>query len=388
MATGSLVITWQGSSNFSQSQSSFGFYDNDSQFQMDADRFARFAAVRLGYPLVDIELQSGSFYTALENAVTVYGNEVYNFKIRDNYLTLEGFSTGSALNNTVINPNLGGLIRIAENYGSEAGVGGFVTYYTGSIMLAPNVQNYDLNAWAQASASISASDSIEIKKIFYQGPPAIVRFFDPYAGTGTGFQSLLETFGFGSFSPGINFMLSPIYFDLQKMQSIEFNDTVRKSAYSFDLVNNQLRIFPIPNFIQPLFFHYIKRSERDSPISPYYSGSNLITNPSNVPYLNPVYSQINSVGRQWIFEYALAVCKEMLGLIRGKYQQIPIPGDAVALNSGDLLTQATAERTALIEYLRNMLDDTSRQKQLERKKAEGDSIQSTIGQIPLPFFIG
>lgn len=386
--SGSVIITWTGCSNFFPGDTPFGFYDNDYQFQQDADKVAKFCATRLGYPLVDIELQSGSFYAAFEEAITVYGNEIYNFKIRDNYLTLEGFNTGSTLNDKVINPNLGGIIRIAENYASEAGVGGFVDYHTGSIMLTASKQDYDLNEWASLSASLTPGDSIEIKRIFYQGTPAITRFFDPYAGTGAGQQSLLESFGFGAMSPAISFVLQPIYFDIQKIQAIEFNDIVRRSAYSFDLVNNKLRIFPIPGHDAPLFFHYIKRSERDTPISPYYSGSNLVTNPSNVPYVNPRYAYINSVGRQWIFQYALAISKEMLGYIRGKYQSLPVPGDIVNLNSSDLLTSATKDKSDLLEQLRLMLDSVSRQKQLEMKKTESDNIQGALNNVPLPFYIG
>lgn len=382
------IVVWTGDSSFSPGDTPFGFYDTDQVFQDNADKVAKFCAIRLGYPLVDIELQSGSFYAAFEEAVTVYGNEIYNFKIKDNYLSLEGFNTGSVLNNTVITPNLGGLIRIGETYGSEAGVGGNVTWHTGSIPLVADKQDYNLNEWANTSASLVAGDTIEIKRIFHQGTPAMVRFFDPYAGTGTGFQGLLESFGFGSFSPGINFMLMPIYFDLEKVQSIEFNDTVRKSAFSFDLVNNQLRVFPIPTQNGTLFFHYIKRSERDTPISPYYSGSNLVTNPSNVPYTNPRYSQINSIGRQWIFQYTLAVAKEMLGLIRGKYQTVPVPGAEVTLNQSDLLAQAAAEKKDLIEALRDMLDQTSRQKQLERKRDEGEALKASLDHIPMPFHIG
>lgn len=382
-------VIWTGDSSFSPGDTPFGFYDYDYQFQCDADKFAKFAAIRLGFPLTDIELQSSSFYAALEEAVTTYGNEIYNFKIKDNYMSLEGFNTGSTLNDKIINPNLGGIIRIAENYASEAGVGGYVTYYTGSVRTVANVQNYDLNAWANKSASLQPGDSIEIKRVFHQGSPAMVRFFDPYAGTGTGFQSLMEAFGFGSFSPGINFMLMPIYFDLEKIQAIEMNDTVRKSAFSFDLINNQLRIFPIPGANDiPIFFHYIKRSERDNPINPYYSGSNLITNPSNVPYANPKYQYINSVGRQWIFQYALAIAKEMLGYIRGKYTTIPIPGDNVSLNGSSLTQEALQSKKDLLESLRLMLDDTSRQKQLEKKEAESKSTQAVIGQVPLPFYIG
>lgn len=386
----STVITWPGSSSFfpGTGQTSFGFYDYDPVFQQDADKVAKYCAIRLGYPIVEIELQATNFFNAFEEAITTYGNEIYNAKIKDNYLNLEGFNTGSSLNQSVITPNLGGIIRIAENYGSEAGVGGFTTYYTGSVMLQPNQQMYNLNEWAAASASLTAGDSIEIKKIFHQGPPAINRFFDPYAGTGTGFQSMLESFGFGNMSPAINFMLSPIEFDLQKIQAIEFNDTIRKSAYSFDLVNNQLRVFPIPSFEHNLFFHYIKRSERDNPVSSAYSGSNLITNPSNVPYTNPRYGYINSVGKQWIMQYALAISKEMLGYVRGKYQNIPVPGDNVTLNSSDLLTSATADKANLLEQLRLMLDSTSRQKQLEMKSQEAESMQKTLNNIPSPFYIG
>jgi hypothetical protein len=382
-------IIWPGSSSFSPGDTPFGFYDNDPVFAADADKFADFAGRRLGHPITEVELQDKQFFTAFEEAVTVYGNEIYNFRIRDNYLSLEGSNTGSSLNNTVINPNLGGIIRIANNYGSEAGVGGFVQYHSGSIMLEANKQKYDLNAWASSSASLQPGDSIELKRVFYEGPPAMVRFFDPYAGTGTGFQSLMEAFGFGSFSPGINFMLMPIHFDLEKIQSIEFNDTVRKSAYSFEVVNNQLKIFPIPTRgDMVLFFEYIKRSERDSPVNPYYSGSNLVTNPSNVPYNNPVYRQINSVGRQWIYQYALAIAKETLGWVRGKYSTVPIPGSEVTLNGSELIGAAKEEKAALLEQLRAMLDDTSRHKQLERKQAENTAVNNTLAQIPLPFYIG
>jgi len=384
-----IIPIWPGSSSFYPGQTPFGFYDNDYIFQQDADKVARFCATRLGYPLVDVELQDVNFYACLEEAITTYGNEIYQYKIRENYLTLEGNTTGSNYNNALINPNLGSIIRMAEAYGSEAGVGGEVTFYTGSINMIAGQQNYDLKAWADASASLVAGDSIEIKKVFYQSPPAIVRFFDPYAGTGTGVQSLLETFGFGSFSPGINFMLMPVYFDLEKIQSIEFNDQIRKSGYSFELINNKLKIFPVPNNNGLLFFEYIKKSERNNPSagSEGASGS-LITNPSNVPYTNPIYSQINSIGKQWIYSYALALSKELLGYVRGKYSSIPIPGAETTLNANDLLSAATAEKQALLEQLRGTLEETSRKAQLERRNSENDSAKNMLNSVPMLIYIG
>ena len=378
---------WPGSSSFFPGDTPFGFYDYDYQFQTDADKVADFCARRLGYPLVDVELQDTNFYTAFEEAVTTYGNEIYAFKVRQDYLSMEGASTGSNLNNAVIQPNFGSIVRMSNQYGEEAGVGGTVTWYTGSFLTTAGQQDYDMTAWANASASLTPGDTIEIKRVFYESPPAIVRYFDPYAGTGTGMMNLLDTFGWGNYSPAINFLLMPINYDLQKIQAIEFNDQIRKSQYSFELVNNRLRLFPIPTVDNgKMFFEYIKNSERNIATMP--SSSALVSNVSNVPYNNPNYTQINSIGRQWIFEYTLSLVKEMLGYVRGKYGTIPIPGAEVTLNHADLITAATAEKNLLLERLRAYLEETSREKLLERRSLEADYKTKELNLVPQPIFIG
>lgn len=381
------IPIWPGSSSFFPGDTPFGFYDYDYIFQQDADKVAQFCATRLGYPIMEVELQDKHFYAAFEEAVTTYGNQIYSFKIRDNYLSLEGNSTSSiAQNNTLSRPNLGNIIRIARQYGTEAGTGGDVDWYTGSITLNFNQQVYDLDEWA---TSQSISGGIEIKRVFYESPPAIVRYFDPYAGTGTGVQSLLETFGFGNYSPGINFLLMPVYADLEKIQAIEFNDQIRKSNYSFEIQNNKLRLFPIPDgTVDTLLFQYIKLDERNAGWVSGSEGNGKISNVSNVPMNNPVYSQINAVGRQWIFEYALAIAKEMLGLIRNKYEQIPIPGNEIRLNGPDLISQAKDEKLALIERIRGFLDETSRKALLERKRDESDYIKQELSNVPFVIYIG
>ena len=379
------IPIYPGSSSFQTGSTPFGFYDSESLFRTDADKVTTWCARRLGYPIENIELQDIQFYAAFEEAVTVYGNEVYQWKVRENYISFEGASTQTNLNNKLITPGLSQVIRIASTYGAEAGAGGNVKYYTGSIQTTPNQQDYDLNAWAAASASLASGSTLEIKRVFFDSPPAIVRYFDPYAGTGTGIQSLLETFNFGAYSPGINFMLMPLNFDLAKIQAIEFNDQIRKSAFSFDLVANQLRIFPIPSVAGNLFFHYIKTSERNNPAID--SQTNMVTDVSNVPYVNPTYAGINSIGKQWIYQYTLATVKETLAYVRGKYTTVPIPGAEVTLNQADLLTDARAEKIALIDQLRVVLEDSSRTKQLEKKSNEEDYIQKTLTNVPLPIYI-
>ena len=382
------IAIYDGTSRFFPGKTPFGFYDYDYEFQTDADKVVTFCARRLGYPIENIELQDVNFYAAFEEAVTAYGNEIYAYKVRQDYLSLEGTpTTSTTLNTDVIQPNFASIVRMSHQYGEEAGVGGTTTWYTGSLTLTSNVQDYDLNTWAQESASLDSTDRIEVKRIFYEAPPAITRYFDPYAGSGMGMQNMMDQFGFGNMSPAINFLMMPINYDLQKIQAIELNDQVRKSQYTFELVNNKLRVFPIPN--QPggkLKFEYIKESERNSINAPGTSGG--VSNVSNVPYKNPTYKEINSIGRQWIFEYTLALCKEVLGYVRGKYGTVPIPGAEVTLNHADLLTAATAEKNLLIEKLRGYLEETSREKLLERRSLEADYKQKELSLVPQPIFIG
>jgi hypothetical protein len=382
---------WAGTATFTQGTSTpFGFYDNDYQFQVDAIKVAKFCATRLGYPSMDVEMGGDQFFACFEEAVTTYGNEVYLYQIRNNFISLEANPNDIPLNNSVITPNLGNIIRIAQNYGTEAGVGGNVAYYTGSFRMQAGLQDYDLEAWASSSGVISGNDTIEVKAVYYENAPAIVRYFDPYAGTGYGSQQLLDAFGFGNKSPAINFMLMPLNYDIATIQAIELNDQIRRSAFSFNIINNKLKIFPIPTSDKILFFEYVKVSERDSVIASHGAGSgdNLITDISNVPYENPTYSSINAPGRYWVFEYTLALAAETLAFIRGKYTQVPIPGAEVTLNQTDLLSKSRELQTALIEKLRTDLDEASRRSQLERKKAENDAMQSTLQQVPMTIFVG
>ena len=380
------IPIWPGSSSFQPGDTPFGFYDYDPQFQSDADKFSKFAAQRLGYPLVEVELQDINFYTALEDAVTTYGNELYAYQVAENLLSFQGAPTtiGTA-NDEVVQENMASIVRLSQQYGEEAGVGGTVTYRSGSIKLKAGQQEYDMNQWALDNG---IQGRIEIKRIYYEAPPAIMRYFDPYAGTGTGMMGMLDSFGWGSYSPAINFMLMPINYDLQKIQAIEFNDQIRKSQYTFELVNNQLKLFPIPVVhYQDLWFQYILESDRNK-VYTERNGQSLITNASNVPYENPIYSNINSIGRSWIFEYALALAKEMLGYVRGKYSTVPIPGSEITLNQSDLITAATNERNALIERLRIYLDSTSRKALLEKKAAEAENQKNILNDVPMTIFIG
>ena len=389
------IPIYDGNPVWSPTYVPFGFYNSDLEFQQDAVKVTKFCAQRLGYPIENVELQDTNFFTAFEQAVTVYGNELYAYQIRENLLNLEGLPINIPnLNNTLITPNLGNVIRISEQYGTEAGVGGNVNYYSGSIILTGSVQEYDLDQWAQDNG-ISGSE-LEIKRVFYQGVPASA---DYYYGGGIGLGA-----GFGGFFGGLggvagygygsNFFVNPLSYNVAAIQQVELADTILGSAFSFELINNKLKIFPVPTDADTgtnYWFEYLLKNERL--IDSLQSGSGLegagyISNPSNVPFTNPVYSQINSIGRMWIFEYTLSLCKEILGYVRGKYATVPIPGAEVTLNGPALIASAEAEKTALITRLREYFDETSRKNMLERRKDEAEFSQNELNRTPMTIYIG
>ena len=384
---------WPGSSSFAEGETPYGFYDSDTEFSgsgnHNVDKFADWAAKRLGYPIVAVELQESQFYTCYEEAITEYSAQINQFNIKDNMLSLQGQETGSGATKTnlthrKITPTIGRNIQLAEQYGTEAGVGGTVDFKSGSIAVHSGSQVYDLDAlWATPNES---GNAIEIRKVFYEGSPAITRYFDPYAGTGDGSYNMLDAFGWGNKSPGVSFMLMPMYADLLKIQAIEFNDQIRKSAYSFELQNNKLRIFPNPTESYDLWFQYIVKKDRDTTLQGTTDG--VITDFSNAPYNNMEFKEINDVGKQWIKKYGLALCKELLGTIRSKYASLPIPGAETTLDGDTLRNEATSEKEFLMTQLREMLEQTSRKTLLEADKEEAQHLQDKLGKVPIPIYIG
>jgi len=383
------IPIYNGVSNFQPGDTPFGFYDYDPDFQNDANRVTKFCAQRLGYPIMDVELQNVNFYTAFEEAVTTYGNELYAFKVRDNMLSFEGLDLTTNLNQAIITPSFANIVRLSQQYAEEAGTGGNVTWYSGSLQLEPGVQDYDLNEWA---ISQSISGGIEIKRVFYYPPPAINQLFNPAAMAGLGGVPPVGAYGagYGLGYGSTGYLMVPTSLTLQSIQAIEINNTVNLSNYTFELIDNKLRIFPIPGYGQAYGFisiEYISLEERIN--SAVTQAPTKVTNESNVNFTNPNYSLINSIGRQWIFEYTLSLSKEMLGYVRGKYgSNIPIPGEEITLNQDALLTAATAEKEALITRLREYFDSTSKQALLERRLAESDARTKEINYSPMTIFIG
>ena len=381
-------LIYPGSSSFFPGQTPFGIYDTDYTFGDDAPKVALWCARRLGYPIQNVELIDENFYACFEEAASEYSAQVNQFNIRNNLTSLLGKATGTNYSQKMVQgTNLPYLVGIADSYGTQAGVGGNTDIKKGSIPLQVGKQEYDLDTlFTDVSES---GKKIDIVRVFHEAVPAISRFFDPYSVSGQGTLNLIDEFGFGSFSPASQFILMPMYEDLLRMQAIEFNDQIRKSAFTFNIVNNKIRIFPIPSstsLMTTLYFDYIVRDE-------YFANSTIVkadvvSDYSDVQYDFISYRKINDVGKQWIRKYTLALVKELLGAVREKYSTIPIPGSEVSLDGAALRAEAQTEKDNLMTQLRETLEELSRKNQFEYRNTEATQTQEMLQKVPLAIYIG
>jgi hypothetical protein len=372
----------------------FGIYDSDTTFASESINVCKWVARRLGHPVMQLEFDSGSIYAMFEESVSEYSQHINNYNIKNwmwNSYGNEDKQSGSTFNSTGSfepqHPNLGLSFALSEQYGTSAHVGGSVTMHTGSITLSGSKQVYDLQSDATITGSHS-SKRLEIQRIFNYGPSAVSKFYDPYAGTYEQ-QQMLDAFGMGNVSPAVSFVLRPISHDISRANAVETSDKIRKSAYSFELINNQLRIFPVPKDTDAgdkIYFQYYLKDDKGSTTRSHTSSK--VSDPSNVPYKFLTYSEINSSGRQWIRKMTLALSKELLGIIRSKYASMPLPNGEVSMDGESLKAEGREEKTLLLDELKEFLETVSLTEKAKAEAEEADANRQVLAHSPLGIYIG
>ena len=376
----------------------FGIYDNDNEFKTDAPKTATWVARRLGYPIVNIELDNQQIWACFEESTSEYSAQVNQFNLRNNLDILRGQPKNRVANysQTLVDGSfLPTAIRMSQQYGTQAGVGGSTSIQKAYVDLTASVQIYDLMNQAVDTKTnkkfneiFSGSSTVDVTKVFYEATPAITRFFDPYSVGAQGTLNLMSELGFGNYSPAAQFLMMPLYEDILRMQAIEFNDQIRKSTFSFNIVDNKLEIFPVPSGmgLSRIYFEYMSRDEFEHDSQTIQADS--LSDYSDIPYDFIQYSNINEVGKQWIRKYTLALTKELLGAIREKYSSVPIPDGEVNLDGAALRSEAQVEKDALITQLRENLEEMSRKNVMENKAHESDHHQDMLRKVPLKIYVG
>jgi len=370
----------------------FAFFDSDAEFQSEADSIITFVKRKLGDDVLSVELTSKQIWACFEEAFCEYGAIVNQYQAKSQLSNLMGSATGSLTGGESKFPRqtLEFALRMAEPYITYAGLGGAYNTVSGSITLESGKQDYDLYTdMKDGSGNLIVSSSLNpsrgkmrIFEVFHYNPQAAYRFFD----TTSAINYLNNEFSFESFTPETVFYVLPVFEDILRGGQMSLSNKVRRSNYSYRITGTQIRIFPAPTGDRnplKLFFRVGFANDPNTPAfnDPSINGVNGI---QNVPFGNLTYSRINSIGRQWTRQYTLALCKELLGLVRSKFSSVPIPGGELQLNGADLISQSKEEREKLTTQLRELLETLTYDKLLETQATQIDNMQKILRGVPIP----
>ena len=365
----------------------FGIYDSESDFETDADNIVLFVKRKLGDDILSVELTKKQIFGNFEESVLEYSSILNQYQAKSQLVNYLGFSTGSVMSgseNRYPRENLEYLSRFAEPYAMEAGVGGSYNFVSGTISLENGRQDYDIYTELKRDDGTvlfdSGSGKIRICEIYHYNPQAAYRFFD----TTSAINYLNNEFSFESFTPETIFYVLPVFEDILRAGQLDLSNRVRKSNYSYKVTGTKIRIYPIPTRDNKKL--WIKIRQYPDPESPSYTDVSIdgVSNLSNIPFGNIRYSKINSIGRQWIRQYCVALSMEQLGYIRGKFGAIPVPGDTVTLNSSDMLSNGRADKEKLITSLKEMLESMTYDKLVADQATRAENIQKQLKYVPVP----
>lgn len=370
----------------------FGIYDSETDFISDADNIVTFVKRKLGDDILSVELTKKQIWGNFEEATLEYSSILNQYQAKSQLVNFLGYATGSMTGSEekFVRENLEFLGRFAEPYAMEAGIGGSYNSLSGSIDLEIGRQDYDIYtelSGANGGLFDNTKGKLKIEEVFHYNPQAAYRFFD----TTSAINYLNNEFSFESFTPETVFYILPVYEDLLRGGQLDLSNRVRRSNFSYKITGTNFRVYPIPTKAQKLF---LRIRQYPDPTSPSYRDDTVhgVSNMSNLPFGNVKYNRINSIGRQWIRSYTLAISMEQLGYIRGKFGSIPVPNSDVTLNSSDLISNGRSDRDGLKEKLREMLDSMTYDKLIETQSNRAELIQKQLKFVPIPngkaIFIG
>jgi len=372
----------------------FGAFDTDAAFQTEADSMVTFVKRKLGDDILSVELTKKQIWACFEEAALEYSSIINQYQAKSQIGTFLGTATGSMTGSEEKYPreSLEFLARFAEPYATEAAVGGSYNPLSGSIELEEGRQDYDIYSELKDGAGnliISSSlnpdgagkGKMRIIEVLHFSPQAAYRFFD----TSSAINYLNNEFSFESFTPETIFYVLPVFEDILRAGMLDVSNRVRRSNYSYQLMGTKLRIFPTPSMNLPkhLFLRVRFRMDPLRPARPdptIYGVSNL----SNIPFGNLTYNRVNSIGRQWIRQYALALATELLGNIRSKFSSVPIPDADLQLNGSDLVSRGREDKKELRDKLKEMLETLTYDKIAELQALKAENIMKHLKTIPVP----
>lgn len=370
----------------------FGFFDSDSDFQAEADSMVTYVKRKLGDDVLSVELTKKEIWACFEESVCEYSRLLHETKIISELTNVLGAATGSVnITNRYTQRSLEYLLRMAEPYATNSFVGGSENAIFGYFDLVAGQQDYDIYkdlkdvvSGSNVYDNLSQKGKLRVVELFHVEPLAAQHFL-LNASNITNF--LATNFNYESYVNSSIFYVLPIFEDVLRRGMLESAFRVRRSHYSYEIMGSKLRIYPIPVTDLQVGKLYCKVLPPQNPLSPSAYGDQTIygiSGASNVPLDNLPFSTINQPGRQWIRQYTLALAKELLGLIRSKFQNIPIPNADLQLNGESLVTQGREDKDRLQTQMKEFLGQLTHAKLLEADAAAAESLNKQLRYVPFP----
>lgn len=372
----------------------FGFFDADASFQNEADAMVVYIKRKLGDDVLSVELTKKEIWACFEEATCEYSRLIHETKIVSELTNVLGLATGSVnITNKYSQRSLEYLLRMAEPYATNAFVGGSSNATLGYFDLVGGQQDYDIYTDLKDFVSGSSiygnipanqKGKLRVVELFHMEPLAAQHFL-LNASNITNF--LATNFNYESYVNSSIFYVLPIFEDVLRRGMLESAFRVRRSHYSYEIMGSKLRIYPIPITDLQIGKLFCKVLTPQNPLNPSaYGDASIygISGPSNIPLDNLPFTTINQPGRQWIRQYTLALCKELLGLIRSKFQSIPIPNADLQLNGESLVSAGKEEKDRLQTQMKEFLAQLTHQKLLEADAAAAESLNKQLRYVPMP----
>lgn len=374
----------------------FGIYDNDPDFQVEADRIVEFARKKLGDPVMETHFEATQAYACFEEACLEFSAVMNSYQAKSVLTTFLGAPTGTleGSEQRYVTQNLEFQKKMMEPYGDSGPfmVNTSLPLYSASIQLESGKQKYNLNGILAESLTGSNGNKLVVRQVYHFSPLSAYRFF----GTTSAVNYLNNQFSFESFTPETVFYLLPIWEDILRGMQFETSNRVRRSNYSYELHNNELMLYPAPSQNMPLWitWQYPPNPTQPGQI-PGLSGSAAndkayygVSNISNIPFGNIEYSKMNSLSKQWIRRFTYTLIKEVEGQIRAKLGSIPIPNGDLNLNGAELIADARAEQDRLRDELKATLDELTYDKLAAKAAEQSAAVEQVAMRVPLGIYIG
>jgi hypothetical protein len=339
----------------------------------------------LGAPIRSVEIEDEMMDSLLELSIQDYSQYVQDWLIESQWTSLYNLNLDTqSLSRAFISKSLDWETRYTYAYSKIVGLqtGGDWVLKKDFIKLVPNQQIYEIPAGR------------EINELLWFTPAELNNIlFDPWSFGAMGGPGLGGPAGYSQMGYSGSYFMMPAFDMLLRMQEINIQRriiagdlTYRITALpdgkkAIHLMNTPGGRFDFGNSTlargQVWYWYYdTEGADRDACLK---SNPDIIKLPSDVPFDEMNWVDLNNPSQQWVRRYFTGYVKETLGRVRGKYSgNLKVPDSELTMDYTSLLTEGKDEKEKLITELMARLERLRPEKQMEKEALLAENLNKQL----------